>query len=97
MKNTVSNVVALHRKKRLRSEILNPDTTLIRINDVIAMTGLARATLYKTMKTDPRFPKPVKLSDSDARSAPVGFVLGEVQDWVRARVASRDAAVDRTQ
>ncbi|AHZ71710.1 hypothetical protein OU5_4631 [Pseudomonas mandelii JR-1] len=33
---------------------------------------------------------PVKLSNSNARSAPVAWVLAEVQAWTRARIAARD-------
>lgn len=68
----------------------DPSTTLIRIDEVSAMVGLARPTIYKMMK-DPNlgFPLPVKLSNSTARGAPVAWVLAEVQGWVRARIATR--------
>ena len=32
------------------------------------------------------------LSNITSKGAPVGWVLGEVQDWVRSRIAIRDAA-----
>lgn len=67
----------------------DPAATLIRMPDLLALTGLQRATVYKRLKDDPTFPRPVPLSDSDARGAPVAFVLAEVQAWVRARIASR--------
>ncbi len=69
---------------------LDPATTLIRMPEVEAIVGLARPTIYKLMKqSDSGFPLPVKLSDSTARGAPVAWVLGEVQAWVRARIAAR--------
>lgn len=69
---------------------LDPATTLIRMPEVEAIVGLARPTIYKLMKQpDSGFPLPVKLSDSTARGAPVAWVLGEVQAWVRARIAAR--------
>lgn len=69
---------------------LDPADTLIRIPDVLAMTGLGgRSSLYKMLKADPTFPRPVPLSASTARGAPVAFVLGEVQAWVRGRIAAR--------
>lgn len=68
----------------------DPGTTLIRIPELEALTGLARATVYKRLKDDPTFPRPVPLSNSNARGAPVGFVLGEVQSWIRGRIAARD-------
>ncbi|MDO9521499.1 MAG: AlpA family phage regulatory protein [Pseudohongiella sp.] len=76
---------------QVRAELINPECTLIRIKDVSAMTGLARATLYKYMESDPTFPKAVPLSDSKARGAPIGFVLSEIQSWIRSRMAARAA------
>jgi len=73
----------------------DPETTLIRIQEVIAMVGLARPTIYKLLRQpESGFPQPVKLSDSTARGAPVAWVLSEIQAWVRARIAARkeDAA-----
>lgn len=67
----------------------DPSATIIRMPDLEAMTGLARPTVYKRLKDDPTFPRPVPLSDSKSRGAPVGWVLGEVQEWVRARIALR--------
>ncbi|KPW91824.1 MULTISPECIES: helix-turn-helix transcriptional regulator [Pseudomonas syringae group] len=69
----------------------DPATTLIRISEVIAIVGLARPKIYKLMQQqDSGFPLPVKLSNSNARGAPVAWVLGEVQAWTRARIAARD-------
>ncbi|KFE51175.1 helix-turn-helix transcriptional regulator [Pseudomonas syringae] len=73
-----------------QAQIYDATTTLIRIDDVMAMVGLSRATIYKLMQRDDcRFPSPVKLSSSTARGAPVGWVLAEIQDWVHARIADR--------
>ena len=72
---------------------LDPATTLIRINEVVAIVGLARPTIYKLMRQpESGFPLPVKLSDSTARGAPVAWVLGEIQSWVLARIAARGRA-----
>ncbi|KFJ91146.1 regulatory protein [Pseudomonas sp. 1-7] len=72
--------------------VFDPATTLIRMPDVLALTGLQRATVYKRLKDDPTFPRPVPLTASTARGAPVAFVLAEVQAWVRARIEARGAA-----
>ncbi|NSX10096.1 AlpA family phage regulatory protein [Pseudomonas lini] len=69
----------------------DPATTLIRISEVMAIVGLARPTIYKLMQcTESGFPRPVKLSISNARGAPVAWVLGEVQAWARSRIEARD-------
>lgn len=67
----------------------DPATTLIRMPELLALTGLRRATVYKRLKDDPTFPRPVPLSASVARGAPVAWVLAEVQEFVRARIAAR--------
>ena len=70
----------------------DPSATIIRMPELAAITGLARPTIYKRLKDDPAFPKPVPLSNSKARGAPVGWVLAEVHAWVRQRIALRGAA-----
>lgn len=70
----------------------DPAITLIRMPDLEAITGLARPTVYKRLKDDPTFPRPVPLSNSKSRGSPVGFVLAEVQAWVRQRIALRGEA-----
>lgn len=64
---------------------------LIRMPELLRLTGLRRATVYKRLKDDRTFPRPVPLSTSTARGAPVAFVLSEVQGWIEARIASREA------
>lgn len=67
----------------------DPALTLIRVAEVEQITTLKRTTIYKRLKDDPTFPRPVPLTDSPARGAPVGWVLGEVHAWVRSRLALR--------
>ncbi|KAB0773151.1 helix-turn-helix transcriptional regulator [Pseudomonas aeruginosa] len=71
----------------------DPATVIIRMPELEALTGYKRPTIYKRLKDDPSFPKPVPLSDSQARGAPVGWVLAEVQEWVRQRIAKRSEVV----
>lgn len=68
----------------------DPDFIIIRMPEVETITGICRPTIYKRLKDDPTFPRPVPLSDSTARGAPIGFVLAEVQQWVRSRIARRE-------
>ena len=65
---------------------------LIRMTDVVQLIGLQRGAVYNLIKKDPTFPRPVPLTSSTARGAPVAFVLSEVQDWIKARIALRGAA-----
>lgn len=71
----------------------DPTATLVRIPTVMSITGIGRATVYKLMsQPESGFPQPVKLTDSNARGAPVAWVLSEVLNWTRARIAARDKA-----
>ncbi|MNZ57660.1 Prophage CP4-57 regulatory protein (AlpA) [compost metagenome] len=67
----------------------DPALVLVRIPEAEKIVGLKRVTIYKRLKDDPTFPRPVPLTDSTARGAPVGFVLAELQEWVRSRIARR--------
>lgn len=64
---------------------------IIRMPDLVRMLGIRRSTIYKRLATDPTFPRPVSLSDSNARGAPIGFVLSEVQTWISKKIEHRDA------
>lgn len=69
----------------------DPSATLIRISQVMALTGVGRATVYKLMsQPESGFPQAVKLTTSNARGAPVAWVLAEVLNWNRARIAARN-------
>ena len=57
---------------------------IIRLPEVINMTGLSRSTIYALLK-DQKFPKQVKLSPRS-----VGWVEGEVLDWIHQRMSERD-------
>jgi prophage regulatory protein len=70
---------------------IDPSVTLIRIAEVMAIVGLARPTIYKLMgQPESGFPKAVKLTNSNARGAPVAWVLSEVQAWARGRIEARN-------
>ena len=74
------------------TQYFDPAITLIRMPDLEAITGLARPTVYKRLKDDPTFPRPVPLSNSKSRGSPVAWVLAEVETWVRQRIALRGEA-----
>ncbi len=57
---------------------------IIRLKEVIDLTGLARSTVYKYVG-EGSFPKPVSLGDRC-----VGWVDTEVQDWILDKIEARD-------
>ncbi len=60
---------------------------IIRLKDVMNSTGLARSTIYKYID-EGTFPKSVSLGDRS-----VGWVEGEVHDWILVRIEARDLGV----
>ena len=60
---------------------------LIRLPDVIKLTGLSRSSIYKFM-SEKTFPQSVSLGDRAC-----AWVESEIQEWVLARIAERDQAL----
>ena len=60
-------------------------TMLIRLNEVRGRTGLSRSEIYRRIR-EGGFPKPVKLGEKAS-----AWVLAEIEAWVAARIAARDA------
>ncbi len=59
---------------------------IIRLPDVIAMTGMSRASIYNMVKRGD-FPQHVKIGPKAS-----GWVVAEVQEWIAAKVRARSAA-----
>ncbi len=67
-----------------------PNKALIRQQALCNWLDLSRSGLDKLRKKDPTFPKPIK--DGDTRQAAAYYVVAEVDAWLRAKIAARDAA-----
>ncbi|MEZ8104158.1 helix-turn-helix transcriptional regulator [Vibrio cortegadensis] len=61
----------------------NVTTRLIRLNEVLVMTGLSRSGMYRSIEKR-QFPSQVPIGDRA-----VAWVESEVQDWVHQRVLNR--------
>lgn len=57
---------------------------ILKLKEVMERTGLGRSSIYKFV-AEGTFPKPISLG---ARA--VGWVDGEVDEWVRLKIAERD-------
>ena len=53
---------------------------ILRLTDVIALTGLSRSTIYLRMVQD-KFPKKINLG-----SRAVGWISSEVNEWIEERI-----------
>src|SRR4051794_14556861 len=62
---------------------------LILLDEVRLLTGRSRSSIY----ADPTFPLPVKVGGADAtsRAGRVRWLRHEIENWVQARIADRDA------
>jgi len=69
---------------------MNQDLRVIRTREVVQLTTLRRSTINKKRHTDPTFPRPIPLTDSNARGAPVGYLLSEVLLWIESRMSKRE-------
>ncbi|OLU23317.1 hypothetical protein BVH03_22285 [Pseudomonas sp. PA15(2017)] len=65
--------------------------TIIRLPEVMKKTGLSRATIYRRMAAG-TFPKSISIGDSEARQAPVGWLLDEIEAWIAQRINGRTVA-----
>lgn len=59
---------------------------LIKLPEVMARTALSRSEVYRRVRDDPSFPKPMKLG---VRS--VAWVDSELDIFLHSRIAQRDA------
>jgi len=62
------------------------DTRLIRIREVIRLTGISKSYLYQLCKVD-QFPKSIQLIPGGKS---VAWLESEVIDWIDSRVKARD-------
>jgi prophage regulatory protein len=60
------------------------NNTLLKLKDVLAITGLSRSYVYALAQQD-IFPKPVKLTERSS-----AWVESEIQEWIDSRIALRD-------
>ncbi|WP_447593597.1 helix-turn-helix transcriptional regulator [Aquipseudomonas campi] len=65
--------------------------SLIKLAEVIKLTGLSRTTIYRRVNAE-TFPTPVKLSDSEARNAPIAWSRAEILAWIEERKKARTVA-----
>lgn len=67
----------------MQEQLSAMELSIMRLPEVAAVCGKSRAAIYKAISKG-EFPKQVKLS---GRSS--GWVRGEIEAWVKARMAAR--------
>ena len=61
------------------------DNRLVRIKEVLKLTGLSKSYIYQLAKEN-LFPKPIRLVEGGTASA---WLLSEVNSWIERRIADR--------
>ena len=59
---------------------------LIRLRELMERTALSRSEVYRRLKLDPEFPKPIPLGKRN-----IAFIEAEVDRYLEERIAKRDA------
>ncbi|ASL93809.1 DNA-binding protein [Serratia marcescens] len=71
-------------KEEYAVQVRNENSRLIRLPDVLMITGLKRSTVYQKMKSD-KFPKSVSIGERS-----VAWVESEINGWVSNNISRRD-------
>ena len=64
---------------------------ILRYSDLETQLGMNRVTIWRRTRTDPTFPRPIRLGNS--RNAAIGFLAEEVEAWIAQQAAT--ARVER--
>lgn len=63
---------------------------ILRYGDLENQLGMNRITIWRRTKTDPTFPRPIRLGN--ARTAAVGFIAEEIEAWIARQANTRPAS-----
>lgn len=67
---------------------MNTEKQFIRLNQVINLTGLSRASIYNYIQEN-RFPKPAKFGKNSL------WAYHEIQNWINDRLQERDENTEK--
>lgn len=62
---------------------------ILRPKEVAYMLGVGQDMLL-TLRKEADFPRPVQLSSSTKRNAPIGFLLGDIENWIKQRAGQAE-------
>lgn len=62
------------------------NTRILRYSDLEAQLRMNRVTIWRRTKTDPTFPRPIRLGNS--RNSALGFLADEVEEWIAQQAAT---------
>lgn len=69
----------------------NEFVRIMRLPAVLAVVPITRATLLRYVAAG-QFPRPIRLGGTKAKARAIGWISTEVDAWIAARQAERDAA-----
>ena len=60
---------------------------ILRYSDLETQLGMNCVTIWRRTRTDPTFPRPIRLGNSGSRNAAIGFLAEEVEAWIALQAA----------
>ena len=93
MSSTSIKLLAFSERKKVLMLEKNTNNILIRLPEVVRITGLRRSSIYlkinsKSKYFDASFPRPIPLS-SEIRGG-VAWLLSEIEEWISSRLNARE-------
>ena len=80
MDTTETPVDTADRTRNVARPERDPDDVILRMPAIVRITGMGKSTVWKTLKEDPEFPRPVRLGKRS-----VGIWRSELFRWLRNR------------
>lgn len=60
---------------------------ILRYSQLEKILGIDRVTIWRRIKSDPDFPRPIRLGSGKATA--IGFLKNEIEEWVALQAAKR--------
>jgi prophage regulatory protein len=70
----------------MKQDLTTENLRIIRIKDVMRITGLSRSTFYRLELNDPSFPRSISLSVTGNHK---GYIESEIIGWIMSRRNSK--------
>lgn len=68
---------------------------ILRYSDLEVRLGLSRVTIWRRVRADPTFPRPIRLGA--AKNSAIGFLEDEMEAWVEQQIVERNSYGAKTQ
>jgi prophage regulatory protein len=63
---------------------------ILRYSDLEIQLGINRITIWRRTKSDPTFPRPIRLGSGKSKNGATGFLAEEVDAWIEKQSQKRN-------